>query len=229
MTAAAIYARVSTDEQTTEQQLVELREAAGRLRLDVAVEVDETGSGAKADRPGLLRVMEAARRGEVRAVLVWKLDRLGRSLTDLARNVDELRSRGVRLVAITQGIDLDPARDDPAARFAAQVLGAAAEYERALIVERTKLGHRRVRKEKRDRSGPPKSRDRNAPGWPIGRPPASPVLLHAAADLVRNGDGLGHLVSIRAAAAAKGVSEATLRRFLRANRAEGGPEGVPGP
>jgi putative DNA-invertase from lambdoid prophage Rac len=90
---AAIYARVSTGEQSTEQQVSALRDAAVRLRLDPVLVEEETGSGAKADRPGLLRVMDAARLGEVRAVLVWKLDRLGRSVLDLTRNVDELRNR----------------------------------------------------------------------------------------------------------------------------------------
>ena len=106
---AAIYARVSTGEQSTEQQVTALREAAGRMGLDVVQVVQETGSGPRNDRPGLVGLMEAARRHEFGVVLLWKLDRLPRSLLDLARNVDELRRLGVRLVAVTQGIDLDPA------------------------------------------------------------------------------------------------------------------------
>jgi len=196
MNRSVIYARVSTGEQTTEQQVVALREAAARMGLDVASVVEETGSGAKNDRPGLLGLMESARRHEFAVVLLWKLDRLGRSLLDLARNVDELRRLGVRLVAVTQGIDLDPARDDPAARFAANVLAAAAEYERSLIVERTKLGLARAR-----RLG-------TRSGKPIGRPRASPVLIRAASDLVAAGS------PVRAAARAKGVKESTLRRFM---------------
>lgn len=87
------------------------------MRLAPVLVVEETGSGAKAHRPGLLRVMDAARRGKVRAVLVWKLDRLGRSVLDLARNVDDLRRAGVRLVAMTQGIDLDPIGPTPRRRW----------------------------------------------------------------------------------------------------------------
>jgi DNA invertase Pin-like site-specific DNA recombinase len=202
----ALYARVSTKEQTTEQQVVALREAAERMTLLPELVVEETGSGLKADRPGLLRLMEAARRRQVRTILVWKLDRLGRSLIDLARNVAELRQLGVRLVAVTQGIDT--ARDDPAGRFLANVIGAAAEYEHELIVERTVLGHSKVRREKRDRSGPAKAQDQSARGWPIGRPPVSAVLLHAAAELVAKG------WKVRKAARKLGVKEPTLRRFM---------------
>ncbi len=79
-------------------------------------------------------------------MLVWKLDRLGRSVLDLARNVDELRRAGVRLIAVTQGIDLDPERPDAAAKMAADMLAAVAEYERALIVERTRAGLDRARR-----------------------------------------------------------------------------------
>jgi len=202
MTRAALYARVSLEKQTTEQQITALREAAERMRLGIASVIEETGSGAKADRPGLLALMEAARRREVSAVLVWKLDRLGRSLIDLVKNLDELRRLGVRVVAVTQGLDLDPEKDDAATRFVSHVLGAAAEYERALIVERTVAGLGRVKRERRDYSGPKGT-------WPVGRPPASPVMLHAAAELVAAGS------SIRAAARVKGLREATLRRSMR--------------
>ncbi|WP_242392004.1 recombinase family protein [Anaeromyxobacter oryzisoli] len=195
----AIYARVSTGEQSCEQQVTALREAADRMRLTPALVVEETGSGAKADRPGLIRVMDAARRGEVRAVLVWKLDRLGRSVLDLARNVDELRRAGVRLVAVTQGIDLDPDRPDAAAKMAADMLAAVAEYERALIVERTRAGLDRAR------------RKGTKSGRPIGRPRASQILLHAARDLVIAG------VPVAEAARRKGVARSTLQRFLAAN------------
>jgi putative DNA-invertase from lambdoid prophage Rac len=194
---AAIYARVSTEEQSTEQQVTALREAADRMRLAPTLVVEETGSGAKADRPGLLRVMDAARRGEVRAVLVWKLDRLGRSVLDLARNVDELRRAGVRLIAVTQGIELDPERPDAAAKMAADMLAAVAEYERALIVERTRAGLDRAK------------RKGLKSGKPIGRPRASQVLLHAARDLVIAG------VTVAEAARRKGVARSTLQRFLR--------------
>ncbi len=185
---AAIYARVSTGEQSCEQQVTALREAADRMRLAPVLVVEETGSGAKADRPGLLRVMDAARLGEVRAVLVWKLDRLGRSVLDLARNVDEFRRLGVRLVAVTQG---------STAKMAADMLAAVAEYERPLIVERTRAGMDRAK------------RNGTKSGRPIGRPQASQVMLHAAGDLALAG------VPIAEAARRKGVARTTLQRFLR--------------
>ena len=167
MTRAALYARVSLEKQTTEQQITALREAAERMRLGIASVIEETGSGAKADRPGLLALMEVARRCEVSAVLVWKLDRLGRSLIDLVKNLDELRGLGVRVVAVTQGLDLDPEKDDAATRFVSHVLGAAAEYERSLIVERTVAGLGRVKRERRDYSGPGGHvAGRAAPGLP---------------------------------------------------------------
>lgn len=213
MTRAALYARVSTEEQTTAGQLHELREEAARRRLEVVREVEETGSGAKADRPGLLALLDAAHRGEVATILVVKLDRLGRSLLDLVKNLDQLRADRVRVIATTQGMDLDPERDDSAARFVSQVLGAAAEYERALIRERTRSGLARVQREEATAAG--RERRRAAGKKAPGRPRASPVLLHAAADLIREAQARGVFVTIRAAARAKGVPEATLRRFLR--------------
>lgn len=196
---AAIYARVSTEEQSTEQQVTALRAAAERLGLAVGLVEEETGSGAKCDRPGLGRVMDAARAGRVGAVLVWKVDRLGRSVLDLARNVNELRRAGVRLIAVTQGIDLDPRRPDPASKMALDMLAAVAEYERSLIIERTRAGIDRAR------------RKGTKSGKAIGRPRASPIMLHAAADRVRAGTPL------RRAAREAGVGAATLSRFMRAH------------
>jgi DNA invertase Pin-like site-specific DNA recombinase len=128
------------------------------------------------------------------------------------RNLDQLRADRVRVLATTQGMDLDPERDDTATRFVSQVLGAVAEYELALIRERTRSGLARVRREESTEAG--RERRRAAGKKAPGRPKASAIMLHAAADLVRHGDGCGHLVSIRAAARAKGVAEGTLRRFL---------------
>jgi len=111
MARAAIYARVSTGEQSTEQQVVALREAAARMGLDVVQVVEETGSGAKNDRPGLQRVLDDARRGKLDVVLVWKLDRFGRSALDLLANIRDLDAAGVRFVATSQGIDIRPGGD----------------------------------------------------------------------------------------------------------------------
>ena len=109
------------------------------MGLNVALDIRETGKGTNNDRPGLVRVLEAARRGEVSAVLVWKLDRFGRSAFDLLGNIRQLEAAGVRFVSVTQGIDIRPG-GDPMSRLVLTLLSAIAEFERDLIVERTRLG-----------------------------------------------------------------------------------------
>jgi DNA invertase Pin-like site-specific DNA recombinase len=86
-----------------------------------------------------VRVLGAAQRGQVDAVLVWKLDRFGRSAFDLLGNIRLLEAAGVRFVAVTQGIDIRPG-GDPMSRLMLTLLSAIAEFERDLIVERTRLG-----------------------------------------------------------------------------------------
>ncbi|TPV94559.1 MAG: recombinase family protein, partial [Myxococcales bacterium FL481] len=105
---AALYHRVSTTDQDAAAAQKELRNAAARLGMRVAKNIEETGSGANNNRPGLLQIMHLARRGMIDAVLVWKLDRFGRSALDLLTNLRELESSGVRFIAVTQGIDIRP-------------------------------------------------------------------------------------------------------------------------
>ena len=109
--SAALYHRVSTVDQDPSAARKELRAAAKRYGLAIELDVEETGSGANNDRPGLQRVMEGARRGRVDAVLVWKLDRFGRSALDLLANLRELEASATRFVSITQGIDIRPGGD----------------------------------------------------------------------------------------------------------------------
>jgi DNA invertase Pin-like site-specific DNA recombinase len=142
--AAALYHRVSTLDQDAGAAGRELAAAARRLGLRVVLDVRETASGADGNRPGLARVMDAARRGDVDAVLVWKLDRFGRSALDLLGRLRELESAGVRFVAVTQGLDLRPG-GDPMARLLLAVLSGVAEFEKDLIRERTRLGLARAR------------------------------------------------------------------------------------
>jgi DNA invertase Pin-like site-specific DNA recombinase len=99
-TRAALYHRVSTVDQNQHAARTELRAAARRLGLRVVLDVRETGSRANNQRPGLVKVLEAAQRGDVNAVLVWKLDRFGRSAFDLLGNIRQLEAAGVRFVAI---------------------------------------------------------------------------------------------------------------------------------
>lgn len=135
---AAIYARVSTDDQNPQMQLSEVRSYAKRQGWKVVEYVDKGISGTKRSRPGLDACMEAARLKKVDVVLVWKLDRFGRSLSNLIENILLLDSYGVRFVAVTQGIDTDS--KNPTSRLLLHILGAIAEFERSMIVERVKSG-----------------------------------------------------------------------------------------
>jgi len=99
---AALYHRVSSLDQDPTLARRELLAAAARLGLRASLQVEETGSGARNDRPGLRRVMESARRGDIDAVIVWKLDRFGRSALDVLANIRELEGTGVRFLVTTQ-------------------------------------------------------------------------------------------------------------------------------
>src|SRR5574337_123534 len=107
----AVYHRVSTLDQNPGLARDELHDAVARLGGDVVLDLEETGSGARNDRPGLQRLMEAARRGKLDAVVVWKLDRFGRSALDVLTNIRDLDAAGVRFIAMTQGIDIRPGGD----------------------------------------------------------------------------------------------------------------------
>lgn len=141
---AALYHRVSTTDQDATLARSELRAAAKRYGATVSLSVEETGSGASNDRPGHAKVMDAARRGRVDMVIVWKLDRFGRSALDLLSQLDELEKLGVRFIATTQGLDLQPG-GDAMSKLMLQVLASVAEFERELIRERTRAGLERAR------------------------------------------------------------------------------------
>lgn len=139
---AAIYARVSTEDQSYQMQLDEVRGYAERMGWDV-VEYPEKMSSVK-KRPVLDRLMNDARLKKIDVVLVWKLDRFGRSLGNLIQNIMLLDSYGVRFVAVTQGIDTDS--KNPTSRLLLHILGAVAEFERTIIVERVRSGMAAARK-----------------------------------------------------------------------------------
>jgi len=141
----ALYTRVSTADQNCQLQLRELHDHAVRQGWQVVETYQDVMSGAKAQRPGLNRLMADARTGKFRCLLVWKLDRFGRSLVDCLNNIQTLESYGVRFLAVTQGLDTD--QRNPASRFLLHVLGAAAEFERSLILERTQAGQLRYRRD----------------------------------------------------------------------------------
>jgi DNA invertase Pin-like site-specific DNA recombinase len=140
----ALYARVSTtDRQTTETQMRELRAYVAARGWTPTEFVDEGVSGAKDRRPGLDAMLAAARRRTVDAVLVWKLDRLGRNLKHLVNVLAEFQATGVVFVSINEGIDFST----PAGRLQFHVLAALAEFERGRIQERVKAGLARARAE----------------------------------------------------------------------------------
>lgn len=137
--SAAIYARVSTQDQNCEMQVRELREYVGRRGWQVVGEYVDTGwSGAKASRPGLYRLMKDAAMRRFDAVLVWKLDRFGRSVKNCLDGIESLRGHGVRFLAVSQSIDTD--ESNPTARLLLHILASVAEFERELIRERVRAG-----------------------------------------------------------------------------------------
>jgi len=140
----AVYHRVSTLDQDPGLARAELESWVERQGGTVAMLEEESASGAWNGRPGLRRVLEAAQRGEVDAVAVWKLDRWGRSALDVLANIQALADAGVRFVAVSQGLDIKPG-GDAMSRLMLTVLAAVAEFERDLIRERTMLGLDRAR------------------------------------------------------------------------------------
>lgn len=195
---AALYHRVSTVDQHPEAARRELRRAAKALGARVVLDVEETGSGANANRAGLARVMEAARARTLDVVIVWKLDRFMRSTVDLLMRLGELEAAGVRFIVTTQGLDVRPG-GDPTSRLVVEILSAVAEWERTAIGERTRLGMAAAR----------------ARGVRLGR---RELELPAAVDVFRLVDeGRGR----RAIAAELGAAEWAVRRVLEAGRPPG--------
>jgi DNA invertase Pin-like site-specific DNA recombinase len=137
----AIYARVSTTDQTCDLQLRELRQYILARGWETVGEYVDTGwSGAAAARPELDRLLADARMRRFDVVLVWKLDRWGRSVAASVKSIQELASLGVRFIAMTQNIDTDDT--NPMSRFLLHILAAFAELERELIRERVTAGVR---------------------------------------------------------------------------------------
>jgi putative DNA-invertase from lambdoid prophage Rac len=133
---AGLYARVSThDQQTIPLQTRALREYVARRGWTIAVQVKEVGSGAS-QRELREKLLEAARRRESDVVLVWRLDRWGRSVTDLLATLQELEHLGVGFVSLTEALDLTT----PAGRAMAALLTVFAEFEREILRERVRAG-----------------------------------------------------------------------------------------
>jgi DNA invertase Pin-like site-specific DNA recombinase len=137
MTRAAVYARVSTKEQSTEAQVGQLTAyCQARGWPDVAVFRDDGISGIRDNRPELDRLRERLASGEFDTIVVSKMDRLGRSLGMILRFWDDAEAAGARVIVIDQGIDTST----PSGRLQRNMLAALAEFERELILERTQAG-----------------------------------------------------------------------------------------
>jgi len=153
---AAIYARVSTTDQTNAIQIRELKEYVERRGWKLTCAYQDQMSGAKATRPGLDQLMADARRRKFDIVVVWKLDRFGRSLIQCVSGIQELASLGIRFIASSQGLDTD--ESNPASKLLMHILAAVAQFERELIRERVSVGMKAARKHG------------TKTGNPIGRP-----------------------------------------------------------
>jgi DNA invertase Pin-like site-specific DNA recombinase len=158
MNRIAIYARVSTDGQSVNAQLAELREVAERRGWTVIKEFTDAGiSGAKGrdQRPALDAMLKAATRGEFDTVAAWSVDRLGRSLQHLVAGLGDLQASGVGLYLHKQGLDTST----PSGRAMFGMLSVFAEFERELIVERVRAGVKNA-KASGTKSGKPFGRPR---------------------------------------------------------------------
>lgn len=137
-----IYARVSTKDQTTENQLLDLRKYCDSRGWKIVAEcIDQGLSGTKDDRPQLKAVMGLARKRKIDVLLVWRFDRFARSLTNLVNSLDELRGLGVDFASYQENIDTTSAQG----KMLFGIFASIAEFERALIVERINAGLRRAR------------------------------------------------------------------------------------
>src|SRR6185312_10890896 len=145
MKHAALYMRVSTVDQHPETQLLDLRQLAAQRGFEIVAEYTDRISGVKARRPGLDQMMREARRGRFDAVLVWACDRIARSTRHFLEVLDELNRLNIEFVSFREQIDTG----GPLGRAIVIIIGAIAELERNLIVERVRAGMRRARLEGR--------------------------------------------------------------------------------
>ena len=188
MKRAVLYMRVSTLDQHPETQLHDLRQMAAQRGYEIVHEYTDRISGAKATRPRLDQMMADARRGRFYIVLVWASDRIARSVKHFLDVLDELNRLGIEYVSFRENIDTA----GPLGRAIVVIIGAIAELERSLIVERVRAGMRRARLE----------------GQHIGRNPL--VLDHAG---IQQDRSRGQ--SLRQIARGHCISTATVQRVLR--------------
>ncbi len=187
----ALYVRVSTDEQTTDNQRRELEGVAKRSGwkiVDIYEDNGISGANGREKRPALDKLLKDAARREFDMIAAWSVDRLGRSLQHLVGLLEELQALGVDLYLHQQALDTST----PSGRAMFQMCGVFAEFERAMLVERTKAGLARAR----------------ARGMRIGRPPVPPVTKRRIAKLRQQGK------SVRAIAKVTGVSIGAVHKAI---------------
>jgi DNA invertase Pin-like site-specific DNA recombinase len=160
-----LYARVSThDQQTLPLQLHAMREYSAKRGWTIVAQIKEIGSGA-AQRELREALLAVARRREVDVVLVWRLDRWGRSVADLVSTLQELQHLGVGFVSLTEALDLTT----PAGRAMAGLLAVFAEFERDILRERVRAGLAHARQQGRQLGRPPSVVRNAAAVWKLCR------------------------------------------------------------
>ena len=187
MKRAALYMRVSGLDQHPETQLLDLKQMAAQRGNEVVQEYTDRVSGAKTRRPGLDELMRDARRGKFDVIMTWASDRIARSVRHFLEVLDELNHLNIEFVSFREQIDTS----GPLGRAIVIIIGAIAELERNLIIERVRAGMRRARLE----------------GRHIGRKPVE-VDREAILGDRRRGQSLGQL------ARTYGVSRTTIHRVL---------------
>ena len=178
-----IYGRVSTDKQTVQNQLEELREVSRRNGWEVVEEyLDKglSGSLGRNGRPSFDRLLKDVNRKKFDGILVWSIDRLGRSLQDLVSFLNDVQSKNIDLYIHQQGLDTST----PTGKMMFQMCGVFAEFERSMIRERVKAGIQRAK----------------AQGKRLGRPTVPPITVRKIQNLRASG------LSIRAISRKTGIS-----------------------
>jgi len=187
MKRCGLYLRVSTVDQHPETQLYDLRGLAAQRNFEIVHEYSDKISGAKAKRPGLDQLLADARRGKFDVVIVWAFDRIARSTRHFLEVLDELNHINVEFLSFRENVDTG----GPLGRAIVVIIGAIAELERNLIVERVRAGMRRARLE----------------GRQIGR---RPLDVDRAAVLRDRNSGM----SLTAVAKANGISRAMVSKIV---------------
>jgi putative DNA-invertase from lambdoid prophage Rac len=185
---AGLYARVSTaDQQTLPMQIAAMKEYAERRGWEIVASVKDVNGGAKV-RPKREELIRLARCRKLDVIVVWRLDRWGRSLSDLTHSLEDLRLIGVDFASVTEGLDFST----PTGRAMAGMLGVFAEFERSVLQERVKAGMAHAK----------------AKGITLGRPATAQAQADQIQQLLAKG------VSKKAIAKQLGIGRASIYRAI---------------